>query len=152
MKKKIALSDLPKEWKDVLFNGLPVEMVRDGEIVNEYPNGMDNGGSIPEFLKMIGISRKNHATLVADSEEYDSAIDIGRLHCEAWWKQFGRLSLKGEKVNQGLFSMYMKNMFGWRDSPLAKETSDTIIKDLTKDAELDARFKVKSEEKEETLN
>jgi len=153
MGKEKTLENLPKNWKDILLDGLPVEVSVEGEIKMTYPDGMNNGGSLPEFMKMVGISRKNHATLLKKYDEYSDMIEIGRLHAEAWWKRFGRLSLKGEKVNQGLFSMYMKNMYGWRDSPLAKETSDTILKDLTKDAELDAKFKITKEtEKEDTIN
>ncbi len=127
---------LPKDWEKTLFSLL------------------DEGGSLAEFLKAVDITRKNHARLMKDNQEYLDTIDKAKLHSEAWWIKFGRENLitpKDMKINQGMYGFCMKNRFGWRDSPLNKESGDTIISDLTRDAELEAKFKKEPEKQKASL-
>ena len=119
----IELEDLPENWKEIMF-----------ELATE-------GRSMPTYIKQMGLTIRKHATLKANFPEYSEAVEHSRVLCEAWWHETGKDNLFTKGFNQGIFSMYMKNMFGWRDTPLAPESKDTILKDVAKDAELDEKFK-----------
>jgi hypothetical protein len=132
MAKGIQLTDLPEDWKEQMH-----ELAR-------------NGRSMPTFIKQVGLTVRKHATLKANYPEYDEAVEHAKVLNKAWWLEWGQDNLMTKGVNQGIFSMYMKNQHGWRDSPVSKETGDTILKDVERDAELEAKFK-KSPEKEQLV-
>jgi len=119
----IDITDLPEGWEETMY-----EFATDGY-------------SMPTFVKEMGLTVRKHATLKANFPKYSEAVEHSRTLCEAWWHEWGRDNLLTKGVNQGIFSMYMKNMFGWRDTPVAKESKDSILDDVSKDTELEAKFK-----------
>jgi hypothetical protein len=48
-------------------------------------------------------------------EEFQETLKKGEALCRAWWEGQGRVNLKAKNFQTGLWTMNMKNRFGWTD-------------------------------------
>lgn len=112
-----------KKLKNLNKNGRPQLTVEDC-----MPKGWENiiikksflGWSEVEIrahLCMLG-GRFSHGTwhtLQKRDEKFLETIKKGKLLCQAWWERVGRKKLNSKNFQTGLWSMNMKNRFGWSD-------------------------------------
>jgi len=93
---KKTLNNLPKNWKDIIFN-----IKKDG-------------GSDVEVRVALDISVDLWDRFKKEIEEFSETIKKGTDLCEAWWMKRGR-ELDNKQFNAVLWYMNMKNRFGWKD-------------------------------------
>lgn len=102
---------LPEDWKEQI----PVMMSKgysDAEIRAEIcmPNGQ--------------LSIRMWYALQERDEEFREVLKKSKELCRAWWEKQGRINLKAQVFQTGLWSMNMKNRFKWRDNPIDEEIED----------------------------
>ena len=60
----------------------------------------------------------NHSAwdaLLERDEEFLATIKKAKVLCQAWWENQGRTGIRGKDFQTGLWTMNMKNRFGWKD-------------------------------------
>jgi hypothetical protein len=126
--KKFILEDLPAEWYD-----LTIELMSQGAAVIE----------VLRAFNLKGYTREIHARMMVDYPEYKEAFEQGKILCEAWWTEIGRLNLHYNKFNNAMWIFNMKNRFAWRDTPLSPtEKAGDMFTDKMEQAEFLQKYKV----------
>jgi hypothetical protein len=103
---RITLDALPKDWKEKILQMSAVGM-SDVEIRAKL--------CLTGAGKTIKFHQKTWDSIKAREEEFLLTLQIGKILCEAWWREQGRTSLKREYYQTGLWYANMKNRFHWRD-------------------------------------
>ena len=80
---------------------------------------MREGGSVVRFCADTGICRDTFFEWVRRYKLFSDTYKKGKELCESYWETKCREAIfeGGGKFNTGLFCFYMKNRFGWKDSP-----------------------------------
>ena len=107
---KKTLNDLPKDWKNIIFNIKKV------------------GGSDVEVRVALNISEDLWERFIKEIEEFQRTVKRGRDLCEAWWLEKGR-QLENRQFNAVLWYMNMKNRFGWKDKAEVEHSGKVLIMD-----------------------
>lgn len=95
---KIKLSDLPKDWKNIVLDLAKV------------------GASDVEIrCRLNCICHETWTRLIEEHYEFSETIKKAVVLCESWWQVEGRISLRDTKFSPVLWYMNMKNRFGWKD-------------------------------------
>jgi len=95
---KKTLDGLPKNWKE------------------EVLKLAKNGGSDVEIRVALGcISQDLWERFIAEEEEFSLTIKKAHLLCQCWWESQGRKGIRSKVFQTGLWTMNMKNRFGWTD-------------------------------------
>tara|TARA_R110002020_G_scaffold103567_4_gene242433 strand:- start:3357 stop:3752 length:396 start_codon:yes stop_codon:yes gene_type:complete len=80
----------------------------------------DQGGSIAEACREMGISRSTFAAWSKSTDAQKSAfrdtVKMGKEASEAWWIRQGRENLDTRGFNHGLWLLNMVNRFGWNSN------------------------------------
>ena len=107
----------------------------------------DQGASDREVMKELALSPGSWEVLYNDVLESDfrELVDFGRLLSHAWWESQGRINLRNKQFNAALWTINMKNRFGWSEKTEQSMTnldygnmdSDTLLKEIK---ELNARL------------
>lgn len=94
---KKSLSDLPKNWEDIVLSL------------------MEEGASKIEVKAELRVSNDLFERLVKEEPVFSDAIKRGEQLSQAWWERMGRKNLGNKEFSPVLWYMNMKNRFGWRD-------------------------------------
>lgn len=104
----------------------------------------DQGGSIAEVCRIMGISRSTfHAwTKGTDTlkNPFREVVKMGKEASEAWWVRQGRENLETRGFNANLWLLNMVNRFGW-NSNRKEEKKEVEYKgsvDVKKKVDIDA--------------
>lgn len=81
---------------------------------------MQEGCSKVEVIAALGVSKEAFYEWCNPKKsnyhpEFAEVVQLGELHCQAWWEKQGRINLHERNFNSGLWYMNMKNRFGWAD-------------------------------------
>ena len=107
----------------------------DPEICKTLPAMFEEGQSIVEVAKKLGISRRAFYDWMEQHPEFKEAADDGLSLAEAWWATLGRAGAAGKVgVNAPVWIFNMKNRYKWTDrqenthqDPDGKPMSASII-------------------------
>ena len=91
-------------------------------------------------MKELALSPGSWEVLYNDVLESDfrELVDFGRLLSHAWWESQGRINLRNKQFNAALWTINMKNRFGWSEKTEQSMTnldygnmdSDTLLKEI----------------------
>lgn len=99
------VKDLPENWKQIVMDC-----------------GQE-GGSAVEMRCLLGIAQTAWATLVEHSEEFRLTISASMDLCEVWWERTGRNMATGSPGNASVWSLNMRNRFGWNEKQQIDHTT-----------------------------
>lgn len=77
---------------------------------------MDDGGTVAEVKNALGLTAHYHRRLMAENDEYNAAIDLGKQAAEAWWASTGKENLNSKDFKSNVWIFTMKARFGWKDT------------------------------------
>lgn len=99
------------------------------------------GGSDREVMVMLKLSRGAWENLMGNTLDCDfkDLVDLGRVHSHAWWEKQGRTNLHNRHFQTALWTIQMKNRFGWSEKT---EQSLTNI-DLTNKNDVELMEEIK---------
>lgn len=92
----------------------------------------EDGASDIEICKALRFRPSVFDQNYSNNSAFRDLIDIGRIMAQAWWMEQGRKNVHNTKFNTSLYSLIMKNRFGWAE----KVESNGLT--LSKDESLDA--------------
>ena len=77
----------------------------------------DQGASDREVMRELGLTPGAFEVLYNDMIESDfrELVDIGHVYAHAWWEGQGRKNLTTRGYNTSLWTINMKNRFGWSE-------------------------------------
>lgn len=92
------------------------------------------GCSDREVMVELKLTPYQWKTLMDDlvESQFSEIIELGRTLAHAWWERQGRINLHSKTFNTGLYTIQMKNRFGWSEKT---EQSMTTIDFENKDAD-----------------
>lgn len=73
------------------------------------------GGADVEVARLLGLSMRKFYELVDENASFSDVVERGRTFAQAWWYEAGRRGLFADKFNASVYSLNMKNRFGWAD-------------------------------------
>jgi len=77
------------------------------------------GASDREVMVELGLSKGAWQLLLGESaslySDFEELVDLGRLCSYAWWERQGRTNLMTTKFQTALWTIQMKNRFGWSE-------------------------------------
>lgn len=123
MRKIRKYEDLPAGWQDMVL-----DLSREGKFKSE-------------IIAEIGLTPHFHAKLSKESDEYRAVFETGYNLSKNWWLSTGRRNLTNKDFQTSLYNIFMKNVFNFRDTPLAKENKDSLLADKLEEAEVTERYK-----------
>ena len=93
------------------------------EIAENLPDLFDQGESVAEVCKELGIAKQTFFTWVKKHPKFAAAYEEGKYRSEAWWMRLGRLGAAGvQEINATAWIFNMKNRFEWRDARKTEHT------------------------------
>lgn len=112
---KKTLSDLPKGWKSKVL-ALAAK-----------------GGSDVEIRCLLDcMGQECWERLLVESEEFQFTIKKAHILCQNWWESQGRKGIRSKFFQTGLWTMNMKNRFGWKDKTETEHTVSESLANLLK--------------------
>jgi phage tail tube protein FII len=84
-----------------------------------------NGGSDAEVAQAIGITAQEFEAYYKNNKPFREFVDMGRTIAAAWWNRTGRGALYDKNFNVGLWTITMKNRFGWAEKQDLKDTANS---------------------------
>lgn len=111
---RTTVAKLPKGWQKLLQEA--------GE----------QGASLTEMRKVLGIGRSAWDTLIADSPEFQAAVKDAEDASAVWWERTGRRLASEGGGNSAIWIFNMKNRFGWRDAKQDESPKDDMAEALSK--------------------
>lgn len=100
------------------------------------------GASDREVMVELELTRGQWETLMGDLVESDfsEVVEYGRLVAHAWWERLGRQKLDDKSFNTALWTIQMKNRFGWSERTeqsmtnidLSNQDSDAIQREISR--------------------
>lgn len=72
----------------------------------------------------LGITKETLYQWVANKVDFSDAIKEGEALSQRWWEDKGREACMDGQINATVWSMNMKNRFGWKD----KQETDLNVK------------------------
>jgi len=98
------------------------------------------GASDREVMVELELSPGKWQTLMSDLVESDfpEVVEYGRLLAHAWWERLGRTMLHEKSFNTALWTIQMKNRFGWSEKTeqsmtnidLSNQDSDSVQREI----------------------
>lgn len=73
------------------------------------------GAGDPEIARALNLTMKRFDKLIEDVPAFAEFVEMGRTLSMAWWYEQGRKGITADKFNSPLYSLNMKNRFGWAD-------------------------------------
>ena len=108
--RRITMDDLKPGWKTKIL-----EMMSNG------------AGECEVVAEIIGSSYRAWLRLQEEDKEFRKVVQFGRVLAQAWWERRGRENLESRYFQTGLWSMNMKNRFGWTDrQTIEHEVGDSL--------------------------
>jgi len=92
------MEDMVEGWQDIILN-----MMEEG------------AGEKEVMVAVLGKSYRAWKRLQANDEEFRRIVSFGKVLAQAWWEKQARENLQSRYFQTGLWSMNMKNRFGWTD-------------------------------------
>ena len=104
------------------------------KICDRLPSMFENGESVAEVCKELGISKQTFYRWEEEHTEFSDAKKEGIGRSEAWWNRLGREGASGEHaINPTVWIFNMKNRFGWRDKQDIEHSGGVKIAYLDRD-------------------
>jgi transposase-like protein len=82
----------------------------------ELIDAMSNGESITEASRLMGIGKKTLYDWRDKYPEFASAWVEAHDASLVWWERIARKAAQGAPCNSAVWTLVMKNRFGWRDA------------------------------------
>ena len=82
------------------------------------------GGSDAEVAQAIGITSQEFDSYYKSNKPFREFVDMGRTLAAAWWNRTGRQALTDKNFNVGLWTITMKNRFGWAEKQDNRDSGD----------------------------
>ena len=83
-------------------------------------NLFDEGGSISEVSRMMGINRSTFRSWTDGTDmlkkPFREIVELGKEAAEAWWLQQGRENIDNRSFNNSLWSLNMVNRYSWNSN------------------------------------
>ena len=83
-------------------------------------NLFDEGGSIAEVSRMMGINRSTFRSWTDGTDmlkkPFREIVELGKEAAEAWWLQQGRENIDNRSFNNSLWSLNMVNRYSWNSN------------------------------------
>ena len=80
----------------------------------------DQGGSIIEVSRLIGISRSTFYAWLNGTDTlkkpFREVVSIGKEAAEAWWMRQGRENIENRSFNNALYQLNMMNRWNWNSN------------------------------------
>lgn len=94
----------------------------------------DQGASDREIMRYLNLTPAAWQMLRDDivTSDFGELIELGKMYSWAWWEAQGRKNLNTKQFNASLWTINMKNRFGWSEK---SEQSLTNVDVLTLDTE-----------------
>jgi hypothetical protein len=92
---KLKLEDLDPNWRQILLD-----------------SAQEGSGRVG-WQCALGISNTGWLSLLANSPEFNAAVDEARLLSQNWWEEQGRRMTKGGNGNGKVWEINMQNRFRW---------------------------------------
>lgn len=92
------------------------------QVMAEYAQG----ASDVEIAKMLDMTEVQFYQTEQDNPAFATFVQKGRTLSKAWWYELSRKNVKNKEFNTPLYTINMKNRFGWADKV---DTNDTTDKD-----------------------
>lgn len=105
------------------FDSLPTPE----KILTLYSLGADDW----EVCTGLQITRTEFNKRYADDSIFKKCVDYGRTMERAWWTKQGRINLSNKSFNSSIYSLHMKNRFGWAEKAETTARDVDNIKDMT---------------------
>lgn len=99
------------------------------KILTLYSLGADDW----EVCTGLQITRTEFLKRYADDSIFKKCVDYGRTMERAWWTKQGRVNLSNKSFNSSIYSLHMKNRFGWAEKAETTARDVDNIKDMTPD-------------------
>lgn len=106
-----TLKDLPKNWKEIV-----IELSAQGKAECQIR------------AALCGINISLWYALEKREKEFAETLKKAKYLCKAWWIDQGQQGLTTVGFQTGLWSMNMKNRFGWSDKQDYRVSGDISIK------------------------
>lgn len=89
---------------------------------NKVKKGFSEGMTDVEVFVSLGITKREHESMLNNVDEYRNAIENGMAVAEAYWMAWarGQMSKSSKDVNTKIFEAFMRRMYGW-DAKIVKE-------------------------------
>jgi len=126
-------SDFPKYGTDE-WEGLP-EFVK---ILNTYEEGFDDF----TVCKRLKFSKSHFDQRFEREEDFKKVIEFGRTLERAWWMEQGREGLWDKNFVSSVYSLHMKNRFGWAEKAETKASDFVRLEEMSKEQVLEAISKM----------
>jgi len=99
---------------------------------NDLLEMYDNGASDREVMRAFELSHGAWKSLCDDTmlSNFGELVDYGRMLSRAWWELQGRKNLFTKSFNTALWSLNMKNRFGWSEKSEQSVTNVDVIKNM----------------------
>ena len=75
----------------------------------------EGAGEKEVMVACLGKSYAAWKRLQTNDDEFRRIVSFGKVLAQAWWEKQARENLKSRYFQTGLWSMNMKNRFGWTD-------------------------------------
>lgn len=114
----------------------------DPEYCEQLIEHMSKGLSFEAFAGHVGVSKQTIYDWVDRHEEFKEAKDIATEKCRLWWESVGikhivtrskseqGIGSKSTSLNSQVWTINMKNRFGWRDRQ-PDEVDTTVVNNIT---------------------
>lgn len=117
-------------------------MVGDKPTLQKMLELYKEGRSDVQIMSELNITKKDFAELYEKNQAFKRVVDQGRVYCEAWWTEKGQTALADRGFNSTVWSLVMKNRFGWSEKSEVlgdKKPEDKSTEELQR--ELQEHFK-----------
>lgn len=77
----------------------------------------NQGASDREIMRELSMTPASWNVIYDDvlESDFQELVDFGRAMSHAWWESQGRINLKTRYFNTALWTINMKNRFGWSE-------------------------------------
>lgn len=104
----------------------------DKEMIETMLNVMENGGKTVQVCHKLQISRDTFYRWLREEPEFKEAYDFGKIACETWWENLGKMGLVGPQAkmfNTPLYLAFMGRNFKekWKPAVKPESSGDTNI-------------------------
>lgn len=88
------------------------------EVCDTIVQIMREGRFVAEVCAELGIHKDTFYQWVKKHPEFADSYKLGRVVCEAWWANQGRINLHNDKFNVKIWDRYMRTAFrdSWSDN------------------------------------